>query len=100
MEKAPRIKFSNGRNLVCTDDHPLPVLNRYGQFDRTYVKDICIGDAVPVTYNQYSENSIMFDTDIAWLLGILICDSNYSSSIVISLGIDEIDIINRIRHIM
>ena len=94
-----QIKFNNGRNLTCTLDHPLPVLNDNGELIRTYVKDMTIGDRVPVTYKQYTSDMKPFDTDVAWLLGLLVCDSNYDAGIVLSLGIDEDDIIDKVMYV-
>ena len=94
-----QLKLDNGRNLTCTLDHPLPVIKN-GESVRTFVKDMNIGDKIPVTYSQYSEETVCFDDDMAWLLGVLVCDSNYDGSIVVSLGIDEMDIINKLTSIV
>lgn len=49
------VKFSNGRSLVCTSDHPLPVIGK----GRTFVDDLTIGDKV----GQFSKklNDIISD---------------------------------------
>lgn len=72
MNNWVKIKFDNGRILTCTDDHPLPVINDNDESVRTFVKDIVVGDNVPVTYKQYSEETTHVETDIAWLLGMLL----------------------------
>lgn len=72
MNNWVKIKFDNGRILTCTDDHPLPVINDNNESVRTFVKDIVVGDKVPVTYKQYSEETIHVETYIAWLLGMLL----------------------------
>lgn len=44
-----RIKFGNGNTLTCTTDHPLPVYDKESEtFIRTFVKDMHVGDCVPV----------------------------------------------------
>ena len=97
-----RLKFNNGRTLTCTLDHPLPVMNEYGEFVRTYVQDMKIGDKVPVSYQNRNTMAFqyMFNPHIAWLLGLIICDANYSSSICISLGVGEEDIIERVKYVV
>lgn len=85
-----RIKFSNGRSLLATSDHPLPIINQ----GRTFVKDLKIGDKININQSQYSEDSIMYNIDKAWLLGFLLCDGCYddqvSSSIALT-GEDDIE---------
>lgn len=85
-----RIKFSNGRSLLSTSDHPLPIINQ----GRIFVKDLKIGDKININQSQYSENSIMYNVDKAWLLGFLLCDGCYddqvSSSIALT-GEDDIE---------
>lgn len=86
------IKFTEGYSLTATDDHPLPVIGK----GRTYVKDLKIGDKICVAESEiYSENHLKTEyfSDDAWLLGILLTDSAYSSSqITASIGLDEEDI--------
>jgi hypothetical protein len=89
-----QIKLDNGRGLLATADHPLPVKGK----GRTQVKDIKIGDQIPVTYKQYSKETKHATPDEAWLLGLLLCDSSYADNITISLGQDETDIINKLEH--
>lgn len=38
-----------------------------------------------------------FSKDVAWLLGVILCDASYAQNIMISIGIDEIDILNKIE---
>lgn len=85
-----RIKFSNGRSLLATSDHPLPIINQ----GRTFVKDLKIGDKININQSQYSEESIMYNTDKAWLLGFLLCDGCYDdqiSSSIALIGEDDIE---------
>jgi len=91
-----RLRLSNGRALLATKDHPLPV---YGK-GRTKVDDIIIGDIIPITYEQYHETSELINEDYAWMLGLLLCDASYSGSIVFSLGYDESDIVDKLRDVV
>lgn len=89
-----QIIFSNGRQLLATNDHPLPVVNK----GRTYVKDLCVGDCVPITYKQFSKETYTdMTTEKSWLLGMLLCDSSYANNVVISVGHDETDLIDTIK---
>ena len=69
-----RLKFSNGRCLTVTDNHPLPIINK----GRIIAKDLKIGDKIQTNNKQYSENTINFDTEKAWLLGFILCDGCYA----------------------
>lgn len=99
MNNWVKVKLSNGRVLTCTDDHPLPVLTNGLFMKRTYVKDIKVGDNIPVTYKQYSESKKNVDINSAWLLGVILCDGSFSGGnlVCISLGTDEIEAIKRIE---
>ena len=90
-----RLSLSNGRNLVATEDHPLPIKGK----GRTFVKDMNTGDLVPVTYKQYSENTVTpsFSTNVAWMLGLILCDASYAGNVMISLGPNEFDIVDKVR---
>ena len=91
-----KLSLSNGRDLVATADHPLPIKNK----GRTFVKDMNTGDLVHVTYKQYSENSVkpQFSTDVAWLLGLILCNASYAGNVMLSLGPDETDIIDKVKN--
>lgn len=83
------IKLSNGRSLLATKDHPLPVKDK----GRTLVSNLNIGDSIPITFTQYCEENETHDTEKAWLDGVLLCDSSYSANLIrISVGMDEMDI--------
>lgn len=86
----------NGRTLYATADHPLPVFSK----GRTFMRDIETGDRIRVTYDQYAEYGVHFDPDEAWLLGLILTDGCYQdSSPVISLGPDELDIVEKVQAI-
>lgn len=98
MNNWVKVKLTNGRILTCTDDHPLPVLNGGIFVKRTFVKDINIGDKIPVSYHQYCEENELIDSDSAWLLGLILCDGCYNgSSVTISLGTDEIEAVEKVK---
>ena len=89
------VKFTDGRSLVATEDHPLPVIGK----GRIFVSSIQVGDSIPVTYSQYSEVKVKpkFSTNVAWLLGLLLCDSAYANNVMLSLGLNETDIVEKVR---
>ena len=96
------VKFNNGYCLTATADHPLPVIGK----GRTFVGDMRIGDAVKVApcksnlVHEKNKFNTRYFKDNAWLLGILLTDSAYSSSqITISLGADEKDIVSRVEEV-
>lgn len=87
--------MTNGRNLLATADHPLPVLGK----GRTFVSDLKVGDKVPVSYFQASEQKVFYSEDLAWLLGIILCDGCYANNVVISLGADEKDVVSKVESV-
>lgn len=72
-----RITFSNGRMLQCTTDHPLPVVGK----GRTFVRDLNIGDRVPLVKSQFTDESFEMDPEFAWALGVIVCDGCYDRQI-------------------
>lgn len=90
-----RLKFKGGRSLVATADHPLPIVGR----GRTFVKDLKLGDKVTISRKHTYGNEIPnFSLNVAWLLGVILCDSSYANNIMISIGMDERDIANKISE--
>lgn len=92
-----QLKLSSGRKLTATSDHPLPTKER----GRTLVKDLTLSDQIPITDKQYSPDTKItpcFDTNFAWLLGIILCDASYAQNIMISIGNDERDIEQNIEN--
>ena len=80
-----RIVFTNGRSLLATSDHPLPIINK----GRTFVKDLKVGDKVNINQKQYSETSCDYDIKKAWLLGVILCDGNYNSQLTVSIALES-----------
>lgn len=79
------VKFSNGRYLRMTSDHPLPT-----QRGRVMCQDLKVGDEVPLAdYTCITEGNAYPPLD-PWVLGVLLCDGNRDA--VITLGMDERDI--------
>lgn len=85
-----RITFTNGRLLDLTEDHPLPIIGK----GRTLVKDVSIGDEINIIENQYSEETMSFQNP--WLHGVILCDGAYGVTTIISLGMDERDIAEKL----
>lgn len=84
-----KVKLEHGRQLLCTKDHPFHT-NR----GRIYASDLTTNDIVDINVNQYSEEKVNFNNEKAWLLGVLICDGNYTNSIKVSIankGEDDIE---------
>ena len=66
-----RLKFSNGRVLECTTDHPLEVIGK----GRIQAKDLVAGDEITIAIDSDNgSQEAPFNDDYAWLLGDLICD--------------------------
>ena len=86
------IKCSNGRSIVLTLNHPLPVKDK----GRVLVKDLQVGDTLVGVWDQDSNTDIVFNNDLAWLYGVMLCDGQYANNIVISVGLDESDIVDKV----
>lgn len=77
-----RVKFSNGRVLTATEDHPLPIINK----GRKLVSELKIGDEIEINTSQYAEETFVEDREVAWLYGFVICDGSYDTSLVVSIA--------------
>ena len=85
------VDFSNGRRLLCTSDHPLTLKD-----GRTiHASELKLGDKILINSNQYNEETIVFNSDKAWLLGFMLCDGCYQNNHVFAsiaaTGEDEIE---------
>ena len=91
------ITIQGGRNLRCTVDHPLPT-----QRGRVLAKDLTENDLITINHSQYSENKFKFNEDVAWLLGLILCDGCYDNGqITVSLATEgEDDVIKKYQNIM
>lgn len=86
-----RVKFTDGRNILVTDDHPLYTENR----GRIHVKDLKIGDTIKTYYDLPTEKNddAITDINLAYILGLLITAGNYSHDVVVALdGRTEADV--------
>ena len=86
-----RIKFSNGRALTATDDHPLYTENR----GRIHVNELKIGDTIKTYYYtpNFTNDDAITDINLAYILGLIITDGNYAQDIAVALdGRTESDI--------
>lgn len=85
------IDFSNGRRLLCTSDHPLTLKNG----KTVHASELKLGDKILINSNQYNEETVMFNSDKAWLLGFMLCDGCYQNNHVFAsiaaTGGDEIE---------
>lgn len=88
------VKFSNGRSLTLTGDHPLPT-----QRGRVFVEDMVVGDKVPIADTPVINGERKTSLYDPWLLGVLVCDSSYDGNMMVSLGLDEYDIATRIKAV-
>ena len=93
------VRLSDGYSLTATSDHPLPVVGK----GRTFVSELKTGDKINVstcdTISTDNKFSTTYFSDDTYLLGVLLADSAYSSSqISISLGFDEIDVVEHIYN--
>lgn len=91
------ISFKNGRQLLCTEEHPFETENR----GVVLAKDLQKTDDILVNYQQYSEKNLTMNVQKAWFLGFMLCDGCYQSN-HISASIaakDEDDIMKRWIHI-
>ena len=79
------VKFSNGRYLRMTSDHPLPT-----QRGRVLCQDLQVGDEVPLANYTCIEDGNAYPPLDPWVMGVLICDSNRDA--VVTLGMDEQDV--------
>ena len=85
------VHLSNGRRLLCTTDHPFEIINK----GLMLANELKTSDKLLINSNQYYEESIVFNTDKAWLLGFMLCDGCYQSNHIFasiaSEGEDEIE---------
>ena len=85
------VHLSNGRRLLCTEDHPFELLHK----GETHAKDLKVSDKMMINSSQYNEETIAFNNDKAWLLGFMLCDGCYQSNHIFASiaaeGEDEIE---------
>lgn len=90
------LKFSNGRSLRVTRDHPFETKNR----GVVLAENLTESDQILVDKGFSLEgNEDLITPEEAWFTGVCLCDSSYSSVLNISLGDDEEDIQNKLTEI-
>lgn len=85
------VVFTNGRHIKVTDDHVFEV----DGIGEVYAKDLEKGYVIKrlTANNNGSDNKVDFDI-ASWFDGLVLCDGCYDSTLTISLGYDEKDIIS------
>lgn len=94
-----KVVYSNGRILVATNDHPLPI----DGLGRTYVQDIPLGSYAPITVQQPTnlKSNSFFSKEEAWLAGVILCDAGLTGGAVdIYVGMDEYDIAQKCNELL
>ena len=85
------VHFSNGRRLLCTVDHPFTTVDGINK----RADQLTTEDKILINSSQYSDETVVFNEDKAWLLGLILCDGCYQNShISVSInavGEDEIE---------
>lgn len=77
------VTLSNGRLLKTTTDHPFETENR----GVVLAKDLTPNDVIVINTEQYSEETIDCEEDLAWLLGFMLCDGCYQNySVFVSIA--------------
>lgn len=92
QDKWRKIVLSNGRILKCTADHPLPT-----DKGRKKAEELQIGDQLvsSLTCPMSPIQLDAIDPELAWVLGVILCDGNYTNRLVISVaGHGEDDILD------
>ena len=90
------VKTKGGRVLYLTADHPLKTKDR----GRVLVKDLTVSDSLVAVNKLYTEETVDYDVNKAWLEGLLLCDGSYANNVFFSVGLDEKDIIDKVEKIV
>lgn len=91
-----RFTFSGGRTATVTPDHVF----RLSDGRDVLAKDIVSGDKVDFAPATKELPSRAIDIDLAWLIGVMVCDGSYRDHVFVSLGQDEQDIIKRVSALL
>lgn len=78
------VKFSHGRSLICTPDHPF-----HTDKGRKRADELLAYDVIAINSDQYSEETKDFNNDKAWLLGFILCDGCYDNHVFSSIAYDS-----------
>ena len=93
-----RIKFNNGRTVTVTDNHPFETEGNGVVLAKDLTSDGMNAIRMDIS-RECLRKECKFD-DVFWLYGMMLCDSSYEGAAIISLGPDEMDLINKAKHIM
>lgn len=101
-----RVKFSNGRTIECTPDHPFEIQGK----GRVLADDLKIGDVTKGSIDEFTEVQRYVSNGEAWLRGFIMCDGclHENSEVLVSFAAEDEDEIenrimsmypeNRLRH--
>lgn len=78
-----KVTFSNGRQLLATDNHPLPII----ETGRTPVDHLQLGNSLVINSKQYTGNKKTMSTERAWLYGFILCNGFYKKSLKIPVSL-------------
>lgn len=91
------VTFSNGRFAEVTDDHPFEVIGK----GVVKARDLQKGDKIlRETYRHLCTPPTGIRDDVMWLKGLILCDGAYYDTTVISLGLDERDVVDKASEII
>ena len=77
-----KVKFSNGRAVTCTSNHPFETENR----GVVHASELSIDDVIRVDHSAPTGSKVPFNKEKAWFLGMTLCDGCYAESISISIA--------------
>ena len=94
-----RIKFTGGRYIDVTNNHPFEVEGRGVVLaDELSFGDIILRQNVEAAALNSKDFDVKFDNAM-WALGLIICDGCYDGQVSVTLGMDEMDIARKLMSI-
>ena len=94
-----RIKFTGGRYIDVTNNHPFEVEGRGVVLaDELSFGDIILRQNVEEAALNSKDFDVKFDNAM-WALGLIICDGCYDGQVSTTLGMDEMDIARKLMSI-
>jgi RecA/RadA recombinase len=99
-----RIKTSQG--YECSfgyDNHKLKILNTRGEWEWKFVKDLGLGDILPIKFGmecygdqEHSIGELKLNPEMAWVLGTLMGDGCMTNGFSISSHPDDVEILEKV----
>ena len=87
---------STGSSILATSDHPFVT-----QRGRVHVKDLFKSDVLFKALPQYVETSANdCDADLAWLLGMILCNGRYDSGVSCIFGMGEVELATKTQKLI